>query len=154
MPRRTVQKCSRRHAGETIGTTQELCLLWGHCFNVPDWEEPLRSKAEFSRLWDRWGDEITGRWIEAYPGSRPLGIYVLGLIEPPAWRHELPVLRHPVRIGVEVVIEDRAWHGREVELAHLAELGLVAGDEYEAADERLSGPDPISGLRYESLADG
>lgn len=152
MPRRTVQKCTRRHAGDTISTTDELCLLWGHCFNVRDWEEPLQSRADFSRLWSRWGEELTRRWIEAYPGSRPLGMYLVGQIEPADWRHDWPALRCPVRIGGKVVIEDRAWHGREPELEHLVELGLVDDDEHEAALERLAGPEPTTGRRYESLA--
>ena len=152
MPRRTVTKCTRRHAGETISQTDELVLLWGHVFGVAEWEEPLRSRAEFSRLWTRWGEELTRRWTEAYPGSRPLGLYLVGRIEPPAWRHEWPALRHPVRIGGEVVIEDRAWHGREAELEHLVDLGLVDADEHEAALERLAGPEPTTGRRYEALA--
>ncbi|NCY01535.1 MAG: hypothetical protein EBX36_01145 [Planctomycetia bacterium] len=75
MPRRAVQKCIRRHVGQTIDTTDELCLIWGHCFQVADWERPLQSRAEFSRLWNRWGEEITRRWIAGYPGSRPAGLY-------------------------------------------------------------------------------
>ena len=99
-----------------------------------------------------WGVEITRRWIAAYPGSRPLGLYLVGRIEPPAWRHEWPALRHAVRIGGEVVIEDRAWHGREAELDHLVDLGLVDDDEHEAALDRLAGPEPTTGRRYEALA--
>lgn len=152
MPRRAVQKCTRRHVGDTIDTTDELCLIWGHCFQVADWERPLESRAEFSRLWGRWGDEITRRWIAAYPGSRPAGLYVLGLIQPPDWRHECPACRHPISLEGEVVVEDRAWHGRDPELEHLYEIGLVDADEYEAAVERLDGPEPTSGQRYEKLA--
>jgi len=152
MPRRTVQKCTRHYAGETISTTDELVLVWGHCFGVRAWEEPLQSKAGFARLWSRWGVEITRRWIAAYPGSRPLGLYLVGRIEPPAWRHEWPALRHPVAIEGTVVIEDRAWQGREEELEHLVDLGLVDADEHEAALERLAGPEPTTGRRYEALA--
>jgi hypothetical protein len=154
MPRRAVTKCSRRHAGERPGQTEELCLVWGHCFGVADWERPLESRAEFSRLWGRWGAEITRRWSKAYPGSRPVGSYLAGEIEPPAWRHELPALRHPVRIGEELAIEDRAWHCREIELDHLVGLGIVDDDEYEAALERLAGSEPTAGRRYEALAPG
>jgi len=152
MPRRTVQRCTRRHGGETISTTDELCLVWGHVFGVADWEQPLQSRSAFSRLWSRWGRELTRRWTEAYPGSRPLGCYLAGEIQAPAWRHEAEALRHPVRIGGEVVIEDRAWHGREAELDHLVDLGLVDDDEHEAALERLAGPEPTTGRRYEALA--
>lgn len=153
MPRRTVTKCSRRHAGERPGQTEELCLVWGHCFGVADWERPLASRAEFSRLWSRWGDELTRRWSQAYPGSRPLGLYLVGRIEPPAWRHEWPALRHSVVLGGEIVIEDRTWHGREPELDHLVELGLVDDEEHEAALERLASPEPTTGRRYQALAE-
>jgi hypothetical protein len=152
MPRRTATRCTRRYAGDTIGTVEELCLLWGHCFGIRDWEEALQSRPDFSRLWSRWGAELVTRWVAAYPGSRPLGCYVAREILPPAWRHEIPALRHPVRIGGEVVIEDRAWHGHEVELDHLVEIGVVTGDEYEAAVERLAGGQPTDVHRYEALA--
>lgn len=152
MPRRTVQKCSRRYAGERPDQADELCLVWGHCFGVADWEQPLKSTADFSRLWSRWRAELLTRWVAAYPGSRPLGCYLAGEIQPPAWRHEIPALRHPVRIGGEVVIEDRAWHGQAVELDHLVEIGVVTGDEYEAAVERIAGGQPTAVHRYEALA--
>lgn len=152
MPRRTVTKCSRRHGGERPSQTEELCLVWGHCFDVADWERPLASRAEFSRLWSRWGAEITRRWKKAYPGSRPVACYLAGQIEPPDWRQDSEALRHPVVLGGEIVIEDRTWHGREPELDHLVELGLVDDDEYEAALERLAGHEPTTGRRYEALA--
>lgn len=153
MPRRTVQKCSRRHAGERLDVTTEYCLTVGHAFDVRDWEEPLRSRAEFARLWSRWGDSITPRWIEAFAGSRPLGLYLTGAIEPPDWRHEHPALRHPVVIGGEVVIEDRTWHLGEVELDHLVELGVVDERERRLAIQRLDEPDARYHSRYRQLAD-
>jgi hypothetical protein len=152
MPRRTVTKCSRRHAGDRPTTTDELTAVWGHCFGISDWERPLQSQADFTRLWSRWGGEFARRWREASPGSRPVGCYLAGEIEPPAWRHENPLLRHPVRIGGEVVLHDRGWHGTEIELEHLVELGLVDAAEYEAAVERLGRPGATSG-RYETMAD-
>jgi hypothetical protein len=153
MPRRTVQKCGRRGAaGDRLDLTDELCLVWGHAFGVHDWERPLASQADFSRLWSRWGDEITRRWIEAYPGSRPAGCYLAGQIQPPTWKHELQPLRWPVKLGREVVIEDRTWQGHEVELDHLVELGIVDDEEYQAAVERLDGPDPTTGRRYRHVS--
>ena len=155
MPRRTVQKCGRRGvAGGGLDITDEVCLTQGHAWGVAAWEWPLRSRADFARLWSRWGDEITRRWIEAYPGSRPAGCYLAGDIQPPAWKHELQPLRSPVRLGREVVIEDRAWQRREAELDHLVELGIVDDDEYQAAIERLDGPDPTCGRRYRHVSDG
>lgn len=152
MPRRTVQKCGRRHAGATLSTTDELCLTIGHAFGVRDWEEPLQSQAGFRRLWSQWGTEITTRWIEAYPGSRPAGAYAVGEIEPPAWQHEVDALRHPVAIAGTIVIDDAAWHCREIELDHLVGLGLVGDAEYEAAIQRLAEAEPVAAGRYRSLA--
>lgn len=152
MPRRTVTKCSRRHAGERLSVTDETCLTIGHCFGVSDWERPLQSRADLVKLWARWGDELSARWAEAYPGSRPLTAYLVGRIQPPAWRHENPAIRHPVVVEGEVVLDDRAWHCREVELDHLVELGLVDDAEYEAAVERLDGPEPTAGYRYRALS--
>jgi hypothetical protein len=152
MPRRTVQKCGRRHAGGSLGTTDELCLTQGHAFGVADWEEPLQSPAEFRRLWSRWGAEITRRWIEAYPGSRPIGVYLAGEIEPPAWRHRLATLRHPVRLGREVAIEDRSWHTGEIELDHLDRLGLIGDEERRQATERLGEPAGGHHGRYRGFA--
>ncbi len=153
MPRRTAQKCSRRHAGQRLDATDELVLVWGHAFGVADWERPLQSQGDFMRLWGRWGAKLTSRWIELCPGSRPIGCYLAHEIEPPAWRHELKPLRHPVRIGGVVVIEDRAWQGREPELDHLAELGIVAGDELELAAARLASPTAGCHERYRLLSD-
>ena len=152
MPRRSVQKCTRRFNGETIATSDELCLVWGHCFGVDDWEELLRSRAEFARLWTRWRTDLLDRWIEAFPGSRPAACYVIGEIPPPPWRHEIPALRHPVRIGGETVIEDRAGLCRAAELDHLVELGVVDAAEEAEAIARLAGPRPNDHARYRALA--
>ncbi len=92
------------------------------------------------------------RWIQAYPGSRPAGCYLTGEIPPPTWRHELPALRHPVMIAGEVVIQDRGCLGREPELKHLIELGVVDAEEAELAADRLAGPRPTDHARYHSLA--
>lgn len=153
MPRRAVTKCTRRNAGDRLEETDECCLTQGHCFGVEAWEHSLKSRAEFVRLWGLWRAELIGRWSVGWPGSRPIGCYLAGEIRPPDWRHEIPALRHPVRIGREVVIEDLAWHGGWIELDHLVELGLVDDDEYEAAVERLGGPDARYQGRYRPLAD-
>lgn len=153
MPRRVAPKCGRRHAGGRLSVTDELCLTGGHAFGVLEWEEALRSPAVFRRLWSRCGEEITRRWIAAFPGSRPMGSYVVGEIEPPAWRHELPPLRHPVKIAGEVVIADRAWHMGEVELDHLDDLGLIDDEERRLAVARLDASDARLYSKYRALAD-
>lgn len=153
MPRRTVQKCTRRHAGDRLSVTTEFCLTEGHAFDVREWEEPLRSRAEFRRLWSRWSDEVEPRWIEAFPGSRPIGTYVVGGIEPPDWMSEYPALRHPVVIEGQVVIEDRSWHMGEVELDHLVALGVVGDRERRLAIQRLDEPDARQHIRYRLVSD-
>jgi hypothetical protein len=151
VPRRTVTKCTRRAAAE-LAQTDELCIARGHCFGVSGWERPLASRAEFVRLWRRWGDEITERWIDAYPGSRPLAAYVLGEIPAPAWTHELPALREPVTLERVVVIEDRGWHRQEIEVDHLADLGVIDDDEHDRAILRLESPDAACHRRYRPIA--
>jgi len=153
MPRRAAPKCGRRYAGERLDCTAELCLTTGDAFGVRDWEIALQSPAEFRRLWRAWGREIVSRWITAFPGSRPLGCYLVGEIVPPAWRHEYPALRHPVRIAGEVVIADRGWHCGEVELDHLDDLGLIDDEERRLAIERLAGSDARLYRRYRCLSD-
>lgn len=154
MPRRTVNRCARRADGQAIDETTELLLTHGHCFGVAAWEQPLQARSELARLWNRWGDLLTARWIQAYPGSRPMALYLLGELPAPTWRHELPALRHPVRVGGELAIADRAWHGRRVELEHLDELGILADDERELAITRVDGPDPRAPRLYrETLTD-
>jgi len=152
--RRVVSRCARRGAPDRIEQVDELVLTVGHAFGVATWEEPLNTHAALLRLWNRWRDEITPRWIEAYPGSRPMAGYLVGEIEPPAWRHELPALRHPIRIGDRgVVIADRAWHMREEELAHLVDIGVVDADERDLAIERLESAQPADSNRYRALFD-
>jgi hypothetical protein len=151
MPRRTVSKCVRRNTSDDqLDDTVESNLTCGSCFG--HWD--LQSRVEFSRPWLRWGEKITRRWIAAFPGSRPMASYILGLIPPPTWQHELPALRHTLRriAGVDIQIADTAWHKREAELEHLDALGLIDDDEYELALERLAARDATYHGRYQSLA--
>ena len=150
MPRRTAVKCGRRGCRrEELDPLIELALCYGDAFGPWD----LRARDDFARPWAAWGDEITARWIAAFPGSRPMAAYVLGDLEPWAWEHELPALRHPLPpiAGVEVVI-DRGGHRREQEVDHLRRLGLLDRRELAAALERLAAPDPTYHGRYSPVA--
>lgn len=154
MPRRNVARCARRSAPDTIDTITELVLLNGHAWGIAEWEELLRSRHAFARAWTTWGEELTARWCEAVPGSRPLGAYIAGDIAPPALAHEWPACRHPVRLEGRVVIVDRgAWHRQVAELEHLDRLGLIDDDEHEAAVARLESEYPTGMCRYQNLAD-
>ena len=90
----------------------------------------------------------------------PLGIgatnpagFVLGILVPPAWVHELPGLRHPMRPieGVDEPLADTSWHKREPEFEHLLELGEIDDQEHAAAIERLDSVWPTDPRRYQSL---
>ncbi len=136
----------------TIGLTVEFDLCHGHAFGVRDWE--LRNLADVATHWKHWGEQIAARWIAAYPGSRPLAMYVLGLVPPCPWQHEWPACRHPLRpiAGCSVVIPDTGWHNTLYEIDHLVEIGVVNQAERRAAVERWHGPDPRAPSRYRSLA--
>lgn len=154
MPRRNVTRCPRRGSSATIDYIEEVVLTHGHAWGVAAWEELLRSRHAFARAWGRWRDELTARWIAAYPGSRPMAAYVTGEIPAPDLAHELPALRHPVILEGTVVIADRGhWHRQVAELEYLDGLGLLDDGEYALAVERLDGPDPVGTHRYRSVAD-
>ena len=153
MPRRTANRCQRRGGRGSIRLTAEVDLTLGHVFGVATWE--LHTLRELAAEWRTWGDEITRRWIDGYPGSRPFAWYVLGLIAPCRWVHEHPACRHPLRPieGCTVVIPDTGWHNTPHELAHLVAIGVVDAAERRAAVERWRGPDPRAPSRYHSLAE-
>ena len=143
MPRRSAPRCRRRGPTDGSGTLPspvECCLVWGSFFGMEDWE--LRSIGDYQIHWRRWGGEITSRWIEGVPGSRPFACYLLGEIPPPAWQNEKPILRHPLRriVGCTIMVPDTSWHMRAPELEHLVALGLVDDQEHEAALARIAGP--------------
>jgi hypothetical protein len=153
VPTRRFSQCERRGGRDTIRLTVECDLTWGHVFGVTDWE--LKTIHEIADQWRRWGDEITRRWIAAYPGSRPMAHYLLGLIPPCRWQHELPALRHPLRRieGCSVEIADVGWHNSPRELDHLVELDVVDQAERRAAVERWQGRNPTGPSRYRPLAE-
>lgn len=151
MPRRTVQRCIRRSvAAGQLDQTIEMNLLHGECFGCFD----LDHRIDFVRPWATWRDELTARWIEAFPGSRPMAAYLLGEIAPPVWQHKLPALRRPLRAitGIDVSMADVGWHRWTPELEHLVEIGVVDDDEHDRALVRLASPDPIDHRRYRTIA--
>lgn len=151
MPRRTAPRCSRvRIPDGQLDELVETNLCHGDCFG--HWD--LLRRVDFERPWKIWGEEITRRWVEAFPGSRPFALYVLGAISPPTWRHDLPGLVRPFRRleGETVAIEDTGWHKLQPELEHLDALGIVDDDEYDRAVERLEGADATYHGRYRPLA--
>ena len=153
MPRKILGKCSRRgSAGDALDEQVESNLTCGHCFG--HWD--LRSRVEFARPWAIHGDEITRRWRAAFPGSRPMAMYILGLVEPPTWKHEWPALRHPLRAieGSSVEIADCGWRKTEHELAHLDALGLVDARERRYAERRFAERDWYLHSRYRSISRG
>lgn len=151
MPRRVVTKCRRVGDAEAIDQTVEINLAWGHGFGPWD----IHTRAEFARAWRRWGLEVDRRWRAAFPGSRPMAVYILGIVVPPDHVHELPGLRRPMRPidGVENPIADTSWHMQAAEFDHLVDLGLVDRKEHAAALERLDSAWPTDPRRYRYLYD-
>ena len=140
MPRRTAPKCSlRTRATGRISMLEEMSLVWGTTI-IPDLE--FTTRDQFAKPWAIWGEEVTRRWIDAMPGSRPMAAYILGEIPPATWENEWPAIRHPLRpiAGVDVVIADTAWHTTWNELEHLDDLGLIDDQERDRAHKRLRSP--------------
>jgi hypothetical protein len=151
MPRRTAPRCPvRGTAADELDAMVEFNLCNGSAFD--HWD--LRTRTEFARPWEVWGDEITRRWRIAFPGSRPFAMYVLGLIPPATWVNSWPALRHPLRSieGCTVRIADTAWHKTEHELAHLDDLGLIDNRERRDANRRLAEWGWSYYGRYEQIA--
>ena len=151
MPRRNVQKCVRRNTpADRLDHTVEINLVSGECFGP--WDLPDRTA--FARPWATWGDEITRRWIEGFPGSRPMAAYLLGEIAAPVWKPGPPLHWRPLRRieGVDVVMPGN-WHKQYAELLHLDGLGLIDDDEWNKAIERLDSADATYHGRYRSIYD-
>lgn len=150
MPRRSVTRCERRSvSADQLDALVERNLAYGDAFGAFD----LESRAEFARPWARWGEEITRRWVDAFPGSRPMAAYMLGEITPPTWMHELPALRKPLRAIRELDIEllDIGWHLFLPEAEHLADIGVVDDEEWDRAVARLESADAIDHRRYRAI---
>jgi hypothetical protein len=151
MPRRTAPRCPIRGIAEdTLDDMVEFNLCTGEAFD--HWN--LRTRLEFARPWEVWGDEITARWRAAFPGSRPFAMYVLGEIPPATWVNEWPALRHPLRAieGCTVQIADCRWHKTANELEHLDALGLIDRKEWRAAERRLDERDWSYHGRYQQIS--
>ena len=134
----------RRHVSvtETLDPPTQWNLCWGHCFGIRD----ITSRAHLAEAWRRHGERLMGRYIAAFPGSRPMACYLLGSIRP------LPqpvqsVLRHPLLIeGCNPV--ETAGHQQQAEFDHLIGLGLVDPAEEQQARKRLAQPDAYSPRRF------
>ena len=138
MPSRNAPRCTRRAGPERLDQITELNLTSGGAFDVEDWE--FHDVEQFRVPWARWGAEITRRWIEAFPGSRPFTVYILGELPPARWQHDNPMLRHPLRriAGCTITVPDRTWHTYRPEFDHLVRIGVVDGRERVRARARFA----------------
>jgi hypothetical protein len=153
MPARIAPRCPLRGTlDDRLDELVELNLVSGDAFG--HWD--LRTIAEFRRPWATWGEQITARWIAAFPGSRPFAAYILSEIPPATWQHEFPALRRPLRRieGCTVQIPDCGWHKLLPELEHLDALGLIDRQERLAALKRFNEPDWYYHGRYQRIATG
>lgn len=125
-----------------IEGTTEVCpwdieetLLYGI---TPVFGPPCIFKTldEWRREWDRWGSMILPKSLEHRPGTRPVAMYVLGMIEPREMNIPLP---EPNGFW-HVDVRDR--NGRSTrhylnapepfmvsEVKHLTRLGIVTAEE-------------------------
>jgi len=101
---------------------------------------PTEDRGAYAILWKRYGAEILREWIEDFPGTRPMALYLLGEIEPPMVQRLASGDRRPLEFGGSIVIPDRCWHATNVEFSHLVRLGVVAGDERRIAREIYGRP--------------
>ena len=151
MPRRVVPKCARRNTpADQLDVCVEMNLTDGHAFGPWD----LQDRAAFARPWAVWGEEITARWVEGFPGSRPMAAYHLGEIAAPVWKPGPLLHWRPLRRieGIDVVMPGN-WHKQLAELVHLDALGLVDDDEWDRAIERLDSADATYHSRYPAISD-
>ncbi len=133
MPRRTAPKCQRRsHANDrndpffsehmdSLRTGAPILRAYDGCL--------LDNPHDYRRMWLEHGPEIMAEWADRLPGSRPMALYLLGEVRPPALQRVNHHFRSPVRFGNDVVIHDRAWHMTGLEFGHLVSIGVVTGAE-------------------------
>jgi hypothetical protein len=145
MPRRQPRKCVEKIGGPALTLPTQLCLCYGHSFDVGELEKP----QDWAIAWGRFKGRIMAEYVAAYPGSRPAACYLLGEIAP--YRpHPTEILRHPVKVGGRSL--DTALHGWQEECDHLVALGLLTDREIDEANARLDSPEPTSWHRMPQVA--
>jgi len=96
----------------------------------------FRTRDEWQREWDRWGDIVLPKAIEHRPGTRPFALYAAGIIPPRQLRMPLPPssgywsidVRHPDETVTHYIDVPEPWV--EAEVKHLRGLGIVDDREY------------------------
>jgi hypothetical protein len=125
----------------------ELDLVAGDAFGVFD----IGSREEYVEAWRLHRDAILPAWIASFPGSRPVAAYIDGELPPWKWRHRRHISRRMLRddLGVQM---DLNGHRTDVELQHLADIGVLDEAEIALAEARLSKPDNDLLSRYQRVA--
>lgn len=125
-------------------------VMYGHAWGFGDWPDI----GKYHDAWRLWGGQLLDNYPRAYPASRPVIQYMLGLIEPPPMAKKL----HPHQLefrqlpGMESVIKNTAWHMQQAEADWLLKAGIIDDAEYSAGIERLSDPEGSSVHRYHETA--
>lgn len=143
MPRRKTVKCESKGAGK-LHPREETNLVLGHCWGFGD----IESRSELSQLWTRWGEALTERWAEAFPGSRPVCAYLVGGL--PLWE-TAKTKKFTRTLDGKDVFFDELGHQDLPELEHLEAEGLLFPGELELAKARLEEPYPNAFSRYVPL---
>lgn len=146
MPRSSRRKCAPRTAGPHIELHIEIRMVFGEDFGIGG----ALTASDWDALWRRYRRHVLERYVEAFPGSRPVVAYLTGEVEPYRWQHPTKICRHPVEL--EGVTIDTAGHRSEHEFEHLVTAGVVGASEAAAARKRLASPDAQEWSRYRRLS--
>ena len=134
MPRRTYWIPKRQRAeGDELDEELALCLeQWEGCLGL---EPSLRTRADWTAAWSRWGDVILPEFVELRPGCRPAAMYAAGILPPVPLDEPLP----PGHRFKSYFVADGGggvchWQARppyqRCEGAWLFELGVIDRAEY------------------------
>jgi hypothetical protein len=107
MPRRTGRKCNRRTVGASLDENLRAALLTGMEL-IPSPTIPT-TRAEWLWAWNTFGAPLLPEFVAKWPGTRPDGMRLAGIIPP---RELLRPLPSPNGFWVKAVTDER---GRVVE---------------------------------------
>jgi hypothetical protein len=121
---------------EVLDWAVEETLLYG-CPQIIGPPSMFRTRDEWQRAWDRWGDTVLPKCIEYRPGTRPFAMYACGLLPRRELRMPLPAETDCWTVDVRDCggVSTRHYLNApepfvENEVSHLRRLGIVDETEY------------------------